>query len=318
MLIEAGRFQVRLAETEDEVAAAQRLRYRVFVEEMGAAAPPEDAALRRERDRFDPHFEHLILIDLEAPSPDPLDSVAGVYRLMTGARAHDGIGFYGATEYDLVKLETYPRKVVELGRSCVGAEYRGGTAMHLLWSGLGEYVTRNDIEILFGVASFHGADPAPIADALSYLHHGHLAPEDLRVRARAEHFVAMDLIPADKIDRKKALKQIPALIKAYIRLGGFVGEGAWVDHAFNTVDVCLLMDTARMVQRYRSFYGKDGSAPDAASDIAPDVASDIAPDVGLDARAALGLDMRGAPGLDARGASGVCGGERAPARGAEG
>jgi putative hemolysin len=244
------------------VAAAQRLRYRVFVEEMGAVATPAEASLRRECDRFDPHFEHLILIDREATSPDPLDRVAGVYRLMTGERARAGIGFYGATEYDLSKLENYPRKVVELGRSCVAAEYRGGTAMHLLWSGLGEYVTTNDIEILFGVASFHGSDPKPIADALSYLHHGHLAPEDLRVRAHADHFVAMDLIPADKIDRKKALKQIPALIKAYIRLGGFVGEGAWVDHDFNTVDVCLLMDTMRMVQRYRSFYGKDGSTPD--------------------------------------------------------
>lgn len=255
-----GRYEVRIAATEEEVAAAQRLRYRVFVEEFGAAATPEDAALRRERDRYDPHFEHLILIDREADSPDPLDRVVGAYRLMTGARAKAGIGFYGASEYDLAKLEAYPRNVVELGRSCVAAEHRGGLGMDLLWKGVGDFVTANEVEILFGVASFHGADPAPYAQALSFLHHRHLAPEDLRVRALPEHFVAMDRIPAEEVDRKVAMRQIPGLIKAYLRLGGFVGEGAWVDHEFNTVDVMVVMDTARMVNRYKDRYGKDAEA----------------------------------------------------------
>lgn len=254
MDIDSERFTVRLARNAEEIAAAQRLRYRVFVEEMGASATPEEAAVRREIDEFDAHFEHLILIDNRARPEDPLDRVAGVYRLMTGERARDGIGFYGASEYDLSKLENYPRRVVELGRSCVAKEHRGGAAMHLLWSGLAGFVISRKIEVMFGVASFHGADPAPIAEALSYLHHNHLAPEDLRVRARPEHFVAMDTIPASEVDRGRATKLIPALIKAYLRLGGFVGEGAYVDHDFNTVDVCLLMDTARMVDRYRSFY----------------------------------------------------------------
>ncbi len=260
MEIDAGRYTVRLARNDEDVAAAQRLRYKVFVEEMGATPTPEDRARRLETDRFDPYFEHLILIDNEAGSDDPLERVAGVYRLMTGERAKAGIGFYGASEYDLTKLEQLDRKVVELGRSCVGAEYRGGAAMHLLWTGLGEYVTSRGIEIMFGTASFHGSDPAPLAHALSFLHHNHLAPEDLRVRALPEHYVPMDVLPADQVDRRAATKLIPALIKAYIRLGGFVGEGAYVDHEFNTVDVCLLMDTTRMVQRYRSFYGRETSA----------------------------------------------------------
>ncbi|WP_339948667.1 GNAT family N-acyltransferase [uncultured Albimonas sp.] len=257
MEIDAGRFTVRLARDEQDIAAAQRLRYRVFVEELGASASDEERALRREIDEYDPHFEHLILIDKETRSDDPLDRVAGAYRLMTTTRAKAGIGFYGQTEYDLSLLETCGRDAVELGRSCVGAEVRGGAAMHLLWTGLGEFVTARKIEIMFGVASFHGADPEPLAHALSFLHHNHLAPEDLRVRARPENYAAMDLLPADEVDRKQAARQIPALIKAYLRLGGFVGEGAWVDHDFNTVDVCLLMDTARMVARYRDFYGKE-------------------------------------------------------------
>lgn len=256
MYIDAGRFRVKLAETEAEVAAAQRLRYRVFVEEMGASADPEDRTDRRERDRFDPYCEHLLLIDTEANDPELEEQVVGVYRLMLGDRARDGIGFYGQTEYDLSKLRDYPRPVLELGRSCVDADHRGGAGMHLLWSGLAQYVADNDIEILFGVASFHGTDPRPIAQALSYLYHEHLAPEDLRVRAVADRYTSMEILPPEKVDRTEALKQMPALIKAYIRLGGSVGDGAFIDREFNTIDVCLLMDTTRMVERYRSFYSR--------------------------------------------------------------
>jgi putative hemolysin len=126
--------------------------------------------------------------------------------------------------------------------------------MHLLWAGLGEYVSEHKVGIMFGVASFHGSDSAPIAQALSYLYYNHLAPPDLRVTAIVESRARMDLLPRAKVEKIEALRQIPALIKAYIRLGGFIGEGAYIDHEFNTVDVCLLMDTARMVNRYRKFY----------------------------------------------------------------
>ena len=113
-----------------------------------------------------------------------------------------------------------------------------------------------------GVASFHGTDIDALALPLSYLHHNHLAPDDLRVRTVEKHFVPMDIVPAEDMTRAEAMKQIPTLIKAYIRLGGFVGEGAYIDHDFNTVDVCLLMDTSRMVNRYRDFYQREsrGSA----------------------------------------------------------
>lgn len=259
MKIDHSRFTVRLARAEEEVRAAQRLRYRVFVEEMGARASPEDAALRLERDRFDPWFDHLILIDNEARPEDPLDRVKGVYRLLRGEVARRGPGFYGATEYDLTRLAESPRRTVELGRSCVDPEYRGGLALHLLWSALGAYVIRHGIEIMFGTASFPGADPAPIAEPLAWLWHHHLAPPDLRVRALPRGFVEMNRMPAAAINRTRALQAMPALIKAYIRLGGFVGDGAWRDEDFNTVDVMLLMDTARMQARYRDYYSRAGS-----------------------------------------------------------
>lgn len=255
MTPDAQRFEVRLARDEDEIRAAQRLRYTVFVEEMGAEASDEEHALRLERDAFDPYFDHLLLIDLERDSADGAH-VVGVYRLLRGAVAASGPGFYGQSEYDLTPLLRLGRETVELGRSCVHPDYRGGIAMHLLWSGLGEYVIGHGIEVMFGVASFPGTDVDAIAHPLSQLHHAHLAPSDLRVRAVADHFVPMDRLPPDQIDARLAVRMMPPLIKAYLRLGGVVGEGAFVDHDFNTVDVCLLMDTARMAARYKDMYSR--------------------------------------------------------------
>ncbi len=254
MQIDLSRYQVKLAETAEEREGAQRLRYRVFVEEMGARATAEERAARREWDEFDPFFDHLILTTVDPAIVDPLDRVVGVYRLMRGDVAAAGPGFYGAEEYDLSAIANSGRACVELGRSCVAKAHRGGPAMHLLWNGLASYVLERDIQLLFGVASFHGTDPAPLAEALSYLHHEHLAPPDLRVRARPKHYLDMNLMPREAIDAPRALQAIPALIKAYLRVGGFVGDGAFVDEDFNTVDVCVVMDTRRMTERYLSFY----------------------------------------------------------------
>ena len=126
--------------------------------------------------------------------------------------------------------------------------------MFHLWNGLAEYVLSRGIEVMFGVASFHGTDIDALSQPLAYLHHNHLAPPALRVRVRDEHFQTMDLLPADEVDRREAMRLTPALIKAYLRLGGFVGEGAFIDRAFNTTDVCLLMDTVAMSERHRGFY----------------------------------------------------------------
>jgi putative hemolysin len=255
MTIQPIAYRVKLAETEEERLAAQRLRYRVFVEEMGAAATAEEHAARREWDAFDPHFDHLILTAEPAPA-DPLDRVVGVYRLMRRAAARAGIGFYGAAEFDLGPIEASPRESVELGRTCVAAGHRGGPALHLLWAGVAEYVLARDIEILFGAASFPGADPAPYAEALGLLHHRHHAPPDLRVRARPERRVELDLPPLEAIDPARAMRSTPPLIKAYLRLGGVIGDGAALDRDFNTIDVCVLMDTARMKAERRDYYAR--------------------------------------------------------------
>ena len=148
------------------------------------------------------------------------------------------------------------RKILELGRSCVNIHHRGGVALYMMWNGLAEYVIKNKIDVLFGVASFHGTDANAIAHALSFLHHNHLAPENLQVRALGKNRIEMDILPISEVNRMIALKQLPPLIKAYIRLGGFVGCGASLDSDFNTIDVCLVMDTQRMLDKYKSMYLK--------------------------------------------------------------
>ena len=244
-------FTVRLAVTEADLLASQRLRYRVFVTELGGDGPLVDHAAGLERDRFDPHFEHLVLVD---GNQQPGRHVVGLYRLLTEAGAARVGQFYSENEYDLSPLRGSGRRLLELGRSCVDPAYRGGAAVYHLWHGLAQEVTRRGIEILFGVASFHGTDPAALAQPLAYLHHSHLAPPALRVRARVHQ--SMDLLPGGLIDRRAAMLATPALIKAYLRLGGFVGDGAFVDRAFNTTDVCLVMDLARMNPSQRAIYVK--------------------------------------------------------------
>lgn len=244
-------FATRLARSEEELQAAQRLRYAVFVEELGGGGALVDHGNRLERDRFDPYFDHLILTDDTRP---PEDRVVGVYRLLRGDQARAAGQFYSEDEYDLSLLRDSGRPLLELGRSCLHRDYRGGMGMYHLWHALAAYVEEHRIEILFGTASFHGADPDALAQPLSLLHHRHLAPPELRVVARPDGAAAMDRIPEADLDRRAAMLMVPALIKAYLRLGGFVGQGAYVDHAFNTTDVCLVLDTARMSATQRAIY----------------------------------------------------------------
>ena len=253
MKTEAPHLELRLARDARDLAAAQRLRYHVFVEELGGDGPLVDHAARLERDDFDDVFDHLILVDRSRDAAT-LENVVGVYRLLPSDRVGPSQRFYSESEYDLAPLRATGRRLLELGRSCVHPDQRGGSAMFHLWNGLAEYVREREIEVLFGVASFHGTDAMALAQPLSWLFHNHLAPTALRVRAKPPQRQDMDLMPSALLDRKAAMLATPALIKAYLRLGGFVGDGAWIDHAFNTTDVCLVMDTARMSQKHHDFY----------------------------------------------------------------
>lgn len=247
----AGSLEVRIAAGRD-VDRALALRHRVFCEERGAASATAASGL--EEDGYDRHCDHLIVVDHALPNAP----VVGTYRLLRQDVAAAIGGFYSAGEYDLTPLLAHARMtggagLLELGRSCVDLRYRTNAAISLLWRGLASYVEAYRIGFMFGCASFHGIDPVEHADGLAYLHRFHLAPTELRVRALPEHHVEM---MGESIADGRTL---PPLIKAYLRVGAKVGDGAFVDRDFNTVDVFMIMPVERIVGRYGRRFGLVGS-----------------------------------------------------------
>jgi putative hemolysin len=172
--------------------------------------------------------------------------------------------FYSANEFDIAPLIGQPGEILELGRSCVDPAYRQRSAMQLLWSGIAAYVSYYEIVLMFGCASLPGTDPEAVAVPLSYLHHYHLAPPLLRPRALAERFVDMCRLHPSAIDSARALTALPPLIKGYLRLGGFVGDGAVIDAQFNTTDVCILVKTDLVTEKYSRHYERRSKVPWAA------------------------------------------------------
>ncbi len=243
---------VRLAASAWEREAAEALRYRVFYEEMGARATEEVAATRLDHDAFDEVADHLLVVD-HARGEGP-ESVVGTYRLLRREAAARVGRFYSAGEYDISRLVAFDGEVLELGRSCVDAEYRTRGTLQLLWRGIAAYVFRHRIDLMFGCASLHGTDVEALAAPLAYLWHNHLAPPALRPRALPHLHVEMNRLPIEAIDQRAVLASLPPLIKGYLRLGGFVGDGAVVDHQFNTTDVCVVVKTDLVTDKYYRHY----------------------------------------------------------------
>ncbi len=245
---------IRLAENEAEVRAAQALRYQIFYDEMGAKPTAEMAEQGRDFDDFDAHCEHLLVIDRSRG--EGAAGVVGTYRLMRREHAEQAGRFYTAAEFDITPVLSFQGTVLELGRSCVHAQYRNKATMQLLWRGIAAYVFHHGIDLMFGCASLHGTDPEKLALPLSYLYHNHMAPIELRPRALDSHYTNMNLIPAQDIHPIRGLASVPPLVKGYLRLGGWAGDGAVVDHQFNTTDICVLVKTDQISEKYYKHYDR--------------------------------------------------------------
>lgn len=250
--VRVGGLHLRLAETAEELKAAQALRFRVFYEGTAAKATHGMTASGRDFDTFDDFCDHLLVFD-ESRGGGP-QAVVGAYRVMRRADAARRGQFYSADEYDIAKLVAVPGEVLELGRSCIDPAYRTGATMQILWRGIADYVLGHDVQLMFGCASLAGTDPDALAAPLTYLYRNHLAPPALRPRALDARYVAMDRLPAGEAAPRQALKVLPPLIKGYLRLGGFVGEGAVVDRDFGTTDVCVVVKTEWVTGRYFRHY----------------------------------------------------------------
>jgi L-ornithine Nalpha-acyltransferase len=248
--IRSGPLQARLAETAADIDAAQALRYRIFYERLGARPRPETAWRQRDADHFDNDCDHLLVFDHSCG----IGNVVGTYRLIRRETAARLGGFYSAKEFDISPVICHPGEILELGRSCVDPGYRNRSAMQLLWSGIAAYVFHYGIVLMFGCASLPGVNPDALAEPLSFLHHYHRAPAAMRPRALVDRYVEMDRLRPDAIDATRALAALPPLIKGYLRLGGFVGDGAVIDEQFNTTDVCILVKTDLVNHKYSRHY----------------------------------------------------------------
>lgn len=260
--IRSGSLEVRLAASPEDIDNAQALRYHVFYDEMGATPSPEMAARKRDFDKYDEHCDHLLVIDHLRKSQN---KVIGTYRLIRREAAGKCGGFYSCAEYDISRMLEYPGELLELGRSCIDAEYRTGATMQILWRGLSAYIFRYNVALMFGCASLPGANPEEHAVPLSYLYYHHLAPPALRTKALPERYVDMRLLPREafdpnlafdsmKLDPRNGSNSLPPLIKGYIRVGGFVGDGAVIDHQWNSVDVFIIVKTDLITSRYIRHY----------------------------------------------------------------
>jgi len=250
--LRGGHLGVRLASNAAEIDAAQALRYRVFYDEMGAIPSDEAARSKRDTDAFDEVADHLLVVDHQLG--DGPDGVVGCYRLIRRSAAARVGRFYSADEYDISKMLAFPGEVLELGRSCVDPGHRGRATMQLLWRGIAAYVALYKIDLMFGCASLPGTDPDQNAEHLTYLTTNHLAPAEICPRALPERYEDMRRIDPTGIDKRRALASLPPLVKGYLRLGGFVGDGAVIDHQFNTTDVAVVVKTELVTEKYMRHY----------------------------------------------------------------
>jgi L-ornithine Nalpha-acyltransferase len=261
-----GNLEVRLARSIADIKKAQRLRFEVFYREMDAVPDARTLLKKRDEDDYDAICDHLLVIDktIERAGKRPWPrraKVVGTYRVLRQEVAEKNQGFYTQGEYDIAPLVARKRdehRFLELGRSCVLKPYRNRRTVELLWQGLWTYIREHGFDVMIGCASFPGTSAEEHALALGFLHHYARAPEDWLVSAQPGLKVDMNMMPKEQVNVKEALKAMPPLIKGYLRLGAYAGDGAVIDHQFGTTDVLIILPVSAIDTRYFSHFG----APD--------------------------------------------------------
>lgn len=259
--VERGSLILRQATGPDEIEACQRLRYRVFYEELGAIPQGEAAARQIDRDGFDSICDHLIVVQRTMTAENAImltdGELIGTYRLLRQEVAETHGGFYTQDEFDIAPLiSAHPGlRFLELGRSCVLQPYRTKPVVELLWQGIWDYVRTHNMHVMLGCASLEGTSPDAHATALSFLAQA-APPPEWAVRALPSRYVEMKRISAGDLDQRQALRDLPPLIKGYLRLGCYIGEGAVIDRQFNTIDVLIILPVSAINARYFAHFGQ--------------------------------------------------------------
>ncbi|MDB5520579.1 MAG: ornithine-acyl[acyl carrier protein] N-acyltransferase [Tardiphaga sp.] len=252
-----GPLEVRLAQHKSDIKRAQKLRYNVFYKHGHAIADAATLLARRDKDAFDKICDHLMVIDHDAPpTMRGHQPVVGTYRLLRQEMADAHHGFYSENEFDLAPMlaRHHGLRFLELGRSCVLPAYRTKRTVELLWRGIWNYVRMNRIDVMIGCASLDGTDADRLALPLSYLHHYARAPEPWHAPAQPWRRVEMNRLAKQAIDPRAALRALPPLVKGYLRVGAFIGDGAVIDHQFGTTDVLIVLPVSAIAARYSAHF----------------------------------------------------------------
>ena len=261
MAIKVRDYEVRLTRNKEQRRQVRQLRYDVFVEEEGASATEEQKNLREEYDSFDRFADYMAVFHN--------GKVVGTYRIIDRNAAEKMGSFYTESEFNISKIKKYNGKIAEMSRACVDKAYReNALVMRMLWAGLGEYIVRRKIAVLFGVASWVGTKSVVSAQAISYLYYNHLSPLRLRATVATEKFAddvnpklsRMNILPKEFVDETEARRQMTPLIKGYLRLGATFGKGVFIDKRFNSYDVFVMMQTKNIDAAYQKhFLGRENA-----------------------------------------------------------
>ena len=257
---ELGPLQTRLARSHKEVKSAQAIRYKVFYDEMGGIPSSDNRISKLDQDNFDNHCDHLLVIDTDQDRQE----IVGTYRMMIQSQCQHAGGFYTQQEYDLAPLlAANPHaSFLELGRSCILPQYRTKRTMELLWHGTWAHALENEIDIMFGCASFAGTNPQTFCDALSWLGQNAALDSSEDCPAVVPHSVSLkNFRPSNGTEGnlRRAMADMPPLIKGYLRLGAKIGSWAVVDHQFGTTDVLVVLKVAQINPRYLTHFGVNAS-----------------------------------------------------------
>lgn len=246
---------LKIAQSDADLEACQALRFKVFYQDGGAKAPAGKLAGQLDADGFDPICDHLMVNDGE-------DTI-GTYRLLRQDRLGSGHTFYSQHEFDVgPMLERHEKlRFLELGRSCVLSEYRTRGVIELLWQGIWDYVRHHRLDVMFGCASLPGIDIGALAPQLAYLGQFHKAPSQWQVSAHENLRVDPVQIAAGNLNPRQILRDIPPLIKGYLRLGAYIGDGAVIDAQFNTTDVLIILPVSAISPRYFTRFGAPDGKP---------------------------------------------------------
>ena len=255
MSLKLDDYEVKFADTLEESRQVRQLRYRVFCEEDGAIATPEQKKLHEEYDFYDTYAKYLIILHK--------NKVIGSYRIIDAESARKNGGFYSETEFDISKIKNSGQNIVELSRACIEQEYRKKKIpLWLLWAGLNRYIMDNKIDISFGMVSWKGTNPLDSANAISYLYHNRLSPIALRATVDKnklpkdinQRLLNMNILQKNDIDSNIARKEMPPLLKGYLDLNATFGDGIFIDKKFNSYEVLTVLQTRDINPKFQEFF----------------------------------------------------------------